>query len=398
MARGQIIERKTGFTVRVFVGRDAAGERIYRNQRVTGTKKDAQKVMTAMLRKLDTGELLLEPTQVTVQEYLEHWLEISAQHRLEAGSFDSYKDNLRRNIYPFLGKTKLSRLDMDDIQKRYNVMLSKGLSPPTVRYTHTIFSGALTQAVKRRMLPKNPAQYVDLPKMQSARDEDTVVKAVSHAQSEAFLEAARQGRFYSLFAVMLGTGLRPSEVYALMWEDFDAARATLSVKRSYGKVKGGCGFKPPKTKKSRRSIKLPEYLVRLLLELRDASTPKCDLIFPSLTGTPLKHDNVVSRHYHLALQRAGLGTVISTVDKRGKPVEKFVPDFTLYGLRHTHAPLLLKVGVNPKIVSERLGHSSVAFTLDVYSHVLPDMQDGAAEALNTMLWDNQGAEGKHLPN
>ncbi len=114
--RGQILPRKYGFLVRVFVGRDAIGTRIYDNQKVTGTKKDAQKVLTAVLRKLDMGELLLEPSTQTVEAYCEDWLQTIAQPRLAKSTFKNYCHYMRKQVYPSLGKRKLVRLEPKEVE------------------------------------------------------------------------------------------------------------------------------------------------------------------------------------------------------------------------------------------------------------------------------------------
>jgi integrase len=370
--RGQILPRNYGFLVRVFLGRDATtGKRLYNNEQVRSTKKkDAEKVLTAMLRKIDTGELLHEPTRMSVKEYLEHWLETAARQKLTARTLDDYEGVLRRYVYPALGLYRLTKLAPVDVQTLYTKMLvpklrgGMGLTPRTVINTHRVFSSAVKQAVKWRMLSQNVCHYADLPKSQPQE-----MHALSESESERFLEAAKGDRCYVLFAVMLGTGLRPGEALALMWKDFDPIKGTMTVQRATETLKGRTTFKPPKTPKSRRSIKLPEHLTSLLLEYEAASPIKSALTFPSTKGTPLNERNVVLRHFKPLLSKADLPHEVR-----------------LYDLRHTHATLLLKAGVHIKIVSERLGHSSIALTADTYSHVLPGMQDEAASKLNAMLF------------
>jgi integrase len=369
-SRGQIIPKGYGFLVRIYVGRDAAGKRSYQNQRVTGTKKDAEKVLTAMLRKLDTGELLHEPSRLSVKEYLEHWLETAAKQKLTARTFKDYNGLLKRYAYSAFGSKKLAKLAPIDVQALYTKMLTAkdkdglGLTPRTVTYTHRVLSSAFKQAVKWRMLTQNVCQYVDLPKRQK-----TEMQALSETEVGRFLTAAQTSRHRVLFTVMLGTGLRPSEALALMWKDFDPGGRTLTVQRALETVAGRLTFKTPKTPHSRRTIKLPDNLVRLLLEHKALLPFRSELIFPSLDNTPLEVGNVGKRHFKPLLASAGLPSKIR-----------------FYDLRHTHATLLLKAGVHPKIVSERLGHSSITLTLDTYSHVLPGMQDEAANKLDAMLF------------
>ena len=369
-SRGQIVSKGFGFLVRVYVGRDATGKRSYQNQRVTGTKKDAEKVLTAMLRKLDIGELLYEPSRLSVKEYLEHWLDTAAKSKLTARTLKDYRGPLTRYVYKAVGSKKLFKLSPVDIQAIYTKMLAakdKGglaLTPRTVIYTHRVLSSALKQAVKWRMLTQNVCQYVDLPKRQK-----TEMVALSETEVGRFLVAAQGSRHRVLFTVMLGTGLRPGEALALMWKDFDPVGHTVTVQRALEVINGKVTFKTPKTAHSRRTIKLPDNLVRLLLEHKALLPFDSDLIFPSLDDTPLEIGNVSKRYFKPLLADAGLPDTVR-----------------FYDLRHTHATLLLKAGVHPKIVSERLGHSSITLTLDTYSHVLPGMQDEAANKLDAMLF------------
>ncbi|MEX2535805.1 MAG: tyrosine-type recombinase/integrase [Trueperaceae bacterium] len=357
--------------MRVFAGRDGAtGKRTYLNQRVTGTKKDAEKVLTVMLRKLDTGELLHEPTRLTVKEYLMHWLETAAKPKLTARTLDDYTGVLERYVYPALGSRKLPKLAPVEIQTLYSKMLAPkdkdgmGLTPRTVINTHRVLSSALKQAVKWRMLSQNVCQYVDLPRQQK-----TEMQALSEEEATRFLKTAKSDRLYPLFALMLGTGLRPGEALALMWKDIDPMTGSLTVQRALESVRGKTSFKAPKTPRSRRNIKLSGNLVKLLLDHKVQQELERELVFPSADATPLNGRNVVNRHFKPLLKAANLPESVR-----------------LYDLRHTHATLLLKAGVHPKIVSERLGHSSIALTLDTYSHVLPGMQDEAASKLDAMLF------------
>ena len=327
--RGQIIERKTGFTVRVFVGRDSSGKRIYRNQRVSGTKKDAQKVMTAMLRKLDTGELLLNPSNQTVEEYCEYWLESVAKHSIGRSTFKNYCHYLRHKIYPTLGHTKLTRIDQADIQAIYNDLTKRGLSSKTVHYTHMVFSKALKYAVANKLIPNNPCDHVQKPKLD--RQE---MSAMSEQEVQTFLLAARETKLYPYFALLLATGLRPSEGLALRWQDFDPLRKTLVIVRTLEYVSGKVYFKEPKTRRSRRTIQLHDETVKLLLDHQPHDATDGDLIFPSDAGTPLSNSNVLNRYFKPCLLKAGLAT--SEPSAKGS---RIVSRFRLYDLRHTHATM-----------------------------------------------------------
>ena len=376
-SRGQILERNYGFLVRVFVGRDATGTRIYHNQKVTGSKKDAQKILTAILRKLDMGELLLEPSTQTVEAYCEDWLSDIAQGRLAKSTFKNYCHYLRKQVYPAVGKQKLVRLASRDVQKLYGALSARGLSGRTVRYTHTVLNSALEHAVSQRLIPSNPCKYTQLPRLDTKE-----MNAMNETERAAFMEAATQNRMHVYFALLLATGLRPAEGLALRWGDFDPVGKTLRITRTLEYVSGKAYFKEPKTKRSRRTINLHDGTVALLLEHRQTGLMPGELIFSTLNGEPFNTTNMLNRYFKPCLVEAGLATVETTQ----KGTERIVSKFRMYDLRHTHATMLLEANVNPKIVSERLGHASVSLTLDTYSHILPTIQDAAVEALGASLY------------
>lgn len=201
------------------------------------------------------------------------------------------------------------------------------------------------------------------------------MQALSEEEAVRFLKAAKLDKHHVLFALLLGTGLRPGEAFGLKWIDFDPYSRTLSVQRVWARAKGGYKYQPPKTKRSRRNLDLPEHLVKLLLEHKALQQSGSEPIFSTVDSTPLHERNVTVRHFKPLLKAAGLPK-----------------DLRLYGLRHTHATLLLIAGTHPKIVSERLGHSSVTLTLDTYNHVLPGMQRESANKLNAMLFGEDVAE------
>lgn len=369
---GQLIQRgESTWVVRVYRGRDDAGKRRYLNNTVRGTKKEAQRLLTKMLREHDTGELV-EPSRQTVGKYLERWLDTAAKPRVRPRTLQDYRAIVRRYLRPALGDLRLHQLTPVQIQALYAEMLERGLSARTVRYAHAVLRSALGQAVKWRLVSHNAATAVELPR-QRRRE----MKALSPKQAGRFLAAAKEDRFAALWSVLVTSGLRPGEALALRWVDLDGERVRVCralVKRA-GLV---TSFEEPKTGRSRRSVTLPASTVAALrahrvkqAEEKLAAGPEytdAELIFATQTGGPLSLPNLTRRHFKPLLEAAGL------------------PPMRLYDLRHTAATLLLAAGEHPKIVSERLGHSTVTLTLDTYSHVLPEMQTATAEKLEGMLF------------
>lgn len=364
---GQIIKRgERNYIVRIFLGRDANGKRDYLNQTVKGTKKDAQALLNKLLREKDMGTLL-ETSRESLNDYLDRWLSAAAKPRLRASSYDDYERLLKYYIRPELGATPLQKLTALNIQAVYAGMTARNLSPRTVQYTHRILRNALEQAVKWRLLIYNPAQHVELPK-QERRE----MHFMTDEESRRFLTAARTSLHYAFFTLMLSTGLRPSEALALRWQDVDLNRHALRITRTVRRHGGVWLFDEPKTKKSRRVVDYPVSLNEVLLEHRVKQTEligEGELVFSSLEGTPLHEKNMLTRYYRPLLKAA-----------------KLPEKMRLYDLRHTHASLLLLAGVHPKVVSERLGHSSVVITLDTYSHIVPSMQREGADKLDAVLF------------
>jgi len=378
---GQIIKRSDNtYTVRVFQGRDG-GKRVYLNYTVHGTKKDAERKLTALLHDKDMGALV-EPTRMSVNEYLDHWLTTMAPPTLRESTYRQYVAYLKRYVRPKLGSRRVAGLDPLALQELYAGMQARGLSPRTVRYTHEIVRTALLQAVKWRMLPQSPTAGVRLP--QHRRVE---IRALTPDEAHAFVTAAEADKHGTLFALALATGMRPGEYLGLRWGDVDLKAGTVRVVRALDTKPGPSWprFTEPKTPHSRRMIPLPRTVTQSLQEHRDrqrfareAAGPgwqDYDLVFTDERGAPLLIRTLVKNHFKRILKRAELPDTVR-----------------LYDLRHSCATLLLGAGENIKVVSERLGHASVRITLDRYAHVLPDMQARAAERLEGLLF---GSRGEH---
>jgi integrase len=372
---GQIIKRgERTWLVRIFTGRDSKGKRRYLNKTIHGTKKDAEKYFTATQRDRDLG-VFIEACTLSVNEYLNKWLETAARPRLRERTLSDYTEKMKRYVRPAIGEKKLADVRPLDIQTFYGEMQERGLSARTVRYTHAILSSAFKQAIKWHMLARNPCEAVELP-----RAERREMKAFSPEEAGRFLKASKEDEQGVIFAFALATGMRPEEYLALKWSDMDLDKGLAVVRRALVWRKGGGWyFDEPKTSRSRRTVPLPLSLLQSLITHRrkqaearlkaGTAYQNNDLIFATGEGTPHNSRNLTHRHFQPILERAELPST-----------------FRLYDLRHSCATLLLAAGENPKVVSERLGHASIVLTLDTYSHVLPSMQQAATEKLEKMLF------------
>lgn len=373
MARksGQIVAKGPGkWLVRLTLGTDAVGGRRTHSRTIVGTRKDAQRLLNKLQRDRDLG-LLIEPSDQAVGTFLKKWLAESVSARVATKTASDYAALVRLHLEPALGHLKLSQLTPVEIQGLYREMLDRGLSARTVRYAHTVLHSALDQAVKWQLIIRNPARLVDLPRLSQ-----TEMKTLSKDQANAFLTAAREDRYSALWELLLMTGMRPGEALALKWSDIDGTKIRIQrnlVRHSNGEHE----LKEPKTPRARRTVVLPSSTVealqahrRVQIQERLKAGPgyeNLDLVFAASNGSPLDWRVVVQRHFNQVIKKAGL------------------PRIRPYDLRHTSATLLLAAGVNVKVVSERLGHQTAALTLDTYSHVLPDMQEKAAEQIGSMF-------------
>jgi integrase len=379
---GQLVPRgERTWLVRVFLGRDPqTGKRRYHNHTINGNKKTAQGYLNGVLRELDLGTFV-EPSVVTVQEYLDKWLEVAAKPRLTELTFQHYEDLLRRYVRPAIGEAKLGSIKPLNIQSIYSEMQGRGLSARVVRYTHAVLNSAMKRAVEWRLISQNPAASVELP-----RKERREMQALTPEQAANFLAAASDDRFSVLFNLALVSGMRPSEYLGLQWQDINFEAGVVTVQRTLTWThRGTWYFGETKTTRSRRNIPLPVPLLSLLKEHKrqqaeerlkaGASYEKLDLVFSGKQGQPVMSHNLIVRHFKPILKKA-----------------KLPMSLRLYDLRHSCATLLLASNENPKVVSERLGHASVTLTLDVYSHVLPSMQEAASQKLEKMLFSKTGTQ------
>ncbi len=371
---GQIVKRgENTWYIRIFLGRDAEGKRKYFNKTIHGTKKDAQKFLTAKTREKDLG-IFVEPASMPLNEFLDRWLEEIAINKLRARTFDNYESLLNCHVRKILGSKKLSDIQAYEVQKLYNDMKKAKYSPKTIRHVHNVLSPVFKQAIKWKMLIQNPCDLCELPRMEKPE-----MMYFTPEETTKFLDAAKEDKFYTVFLLAIETGMRPDEYLGLQWKDVDFENGAISVRRALVVKKGGGFiFTEPKTKKSRRSIPISKSAINALKNYRrnqleeklklGADYENYDLVFASEIGTPLLHGNLLRRHFKPIRDKAKL------------------PKIRLYDLRHTTATLLLSSGENPKVVSERLGHASIVLTLDTYSHVLPTLQKDATDKIEKLMF------------
>lgn len=367
----QVIRRgENVWLVRVFHGRDGDGKRRFENKTIRGNKKAALAWARDTETKISTGDYQ-EPSKQTVAEFLTKWLDGAAAQRVRPRTLQSYRKLISNYVIPILGDRKLSHLRLPEIEKLYTDMRGRGLSPRTVRYTHSVLRSAMKHAARARLISNNPTDYATLP-----RQERKEMQCLDRDEAFRFLSAAEGDRYHPLWELLALGGLRPGEALGLRWSDISGN--TITVQRAL--VVGGEKWQVADTKTtgSRRSKQLVASTVKALQAHRRAQVEERlragqayrdnEFVFATETGLPLDIQHVTRQHFHKVLKNAG--------------VEKKI---RLYDLRHTAATLMGYAGFSLKEISEQLGHSTIRLTADTYSHVLPDMKQEGVRKMEKLL-------------
>ncbi len=354
------------------------GQRRQKSQTIRGTKREAERSLREILLSLEQGSYV-KPNKITLGEWLRQWLKDYVSLNTTDRTQESYTSIIERHLIPSLGKIFITDLQPQQIQSYYADKLNKGradgkggLSARSVVYHHRILSKALDYAVKMSIAIRNVAKIVQPPRVQRV-----TMRTLSADEVVRFLDTARATDYYVYFATLLYTGLRRGELLALRWRNLNLDNDMLTVvETAYKLGNGDYVIKEPKTAHSRRTVTLPSSLVELfkayradqeLLRIQLGITLSVDdFVFIRHGGSPI-NPSAVTLAFRRIIKRAGLRSL------------------RIHDLRHTHASLMLTAGVHPKVVSERLGHANIGITLDIYSHVLPGLQEAAADKFDKIF-------------
>lgn len=364
-SEGSITKRSDGRWMARITVEDGKRKTIYAK-----TRQEISRLLAAALRDLDSGLPVVGDRQ-TVGQYLESWL-LASKSTIREHTWRRYEEYTRLHLVPTLGKTSLSRLTAQQVQTLYALKLAEGLSSSTVHHLHAVLHKALDNALRLGLVQRNVSDMVRPPRMRHHE-----MSTLSSEEARTLLAAAAGNRFEALYVLALSTGMRQGELLALKWRDVDLEGGSLQVRATLQYTNDGYVFSEPKTARSRRRVALPRVALDALrrhaarqLDERLRMGPvweDMDLVFPNTIGKPMDGIHLMRREFLPLLTRAGL------------------PRIRFHDLRHTAATLLLSKGINPKIVSEMLGHAQVSITLDIYSHVTPHMQQQAADAMDDEL-------------
>jgi integrase len=381
--RGHVRKRGNSWCVVVDVGRDPeTGKRRQTWRSGFRTKRDAERELTELLGRV-RGGTYVESSRETVADFLREWLVAIEARGLRPNTISTYRMLAEKHLIPRVGSIPLQQLSASHLNAAYADMLARGrrnvktptgLSPRTVRYAHSVMRKALADAVKWNRLARNVADAADPPRKAATVK---APKTWTAAELRVFLEHVEPDRLAAAWRLAAATGMRRGEVLGLTWEALDLDGGRLAVRQTLTVADYKPRLAAPKTERSRREVGLDEGTVAALREYRKRQLEErlaagelweneAGLVFTDAIGRPL-HPQAFSEAFERHIAAAGLRRI------------------PLHGLRHTHATLALQAGVHPKVVSDRLGHFSAAFTLDTYSDSIPALQGEAAATVAALV-------------
>ena len=350
---------------------DQDGNRKRLSQVFKGSKTEASKKLRQLLKAVDDGSHV-DKTKESVKDFSVQWMETYVATNCTLRTAKGYQGNVDRYIIPSIGKVAIQNLTTGQIQGIYAAMLARGLSRTTVLHVHRVLKQILGYAVKCGVISKNAADGATPPKRAKKQSAMWDVSTI-----QQFLEGSQDSRYGQVFNFAVSTGMRRSEICGLKWDAVDLFNGSLDVAATLQQIRGhGLVTGEPKTERSRRTIKLAPETVALLQVVQGTQQlnkivagplwQERGYVFTQANGSPVLPDTLTQEFRFLV-----------------KALE--LPPLNLHGLRHAFATLGLVGGMAPKTVSEHLGHSSIVITLDLYSHVLPSMQEELVNVVANLL-------------
>jgi integrase len=373
--KGHIRERSPGHWAIILDIQDA-GKRRRKWHSFTGTKRQAQSECARLITEVESGEYV-EPSKVTLAEFLNRWLKY-IKPNVSPRTHERYEQIATKNIGPLLGAKVLSKLQPIEISEAYAKALENGrrdgkggLSPRTVHHMHRVLYSALNQAERWKLINRNPAALLE--KRDRPKIERKPVTTIDTPTTATVFDTARERRLFIPLVLAALCGLRRGEITALRWRSVDLDAGQLAVVASTEQTDAGAIREKEAKSGKTRTVALPLMAIEELRRWRVAQAEE----LLKLGARADDNWHVVTQAYGSPLQPRSLTHVMSAFLKEW--------NVTLHGLRHSHASYMLASNIHPKVVQERLGHSSIAITMDIYSHLMPNMQGEAAAAVDGAL-------------
>ena len=315
-------------------------------------------------------------TSTTITEFFRQWID-DIKPTIRYSTWFRYKRLLELHALPKIGCIALSELRPQHLQRLYASSLEEGMSPTSVHHLHTVIHKLLGAAQRWDIVARNVADLADAPRI--SRKE---VRTLSQEEVRRLLQSVSEPRLRAFLTLAVTTGMRQGELLGLMWTDVSFKNRSIAVRSNRAYTETGYAISQVKTKHSRRLIKLSDMAIQALYEHQQAQHELSFLLGGSWSDNGLVFTNDHGGLWNHVNVRLAFDRVLR---------ETHLPRIRIHDLRHTAATLLLEHGVHPKVVSEMLGHSTIAITLDTYSHVTAGLQQAAIEAMDQIISTEKNA-------
>jgi len=371
---GHIAKKGEKYYVVLDVDADETGKRKQKWYSGYKTKKEARIALEQMLADIQRGEYV-NPSNITLAQYLDEWLEDSKKPVLAPKTYELYEAIIRLYFKPLLGGRELSKLTPSILQRYYTYLREEtDLSNTTINYHHKLLRQALDHAVKWLYITKNPCDVMDAPKKNKPE-----MKAWSVADAQKAQKIFKDAPIYLHVMLAIYTGMRKGEICALRWIDIDFANATCVIRRTAQRVSRKLIFKEPKSEKSARLVVLQQNIIDILKQEKKKQAENRLLMGGSY---------ITEFEGHISVREDGHYIEPGYVSKKFQKIlakNTELPKIRFHDLRHTNASIMLASGIDMKTISERLGHSQIGITMNLYAHVSVEMQRKAVKKLEDFM-------------
>lgn len=384
----EIKKRGNSWTYVVDVGRNpATGKRKRKSKGGFKTKGECRAAASLILAELEKGTYF-EIEKIIFEDYMKRYLK-SVKPQIKEKTYRLYEYVTRVHLVPTFGQMELSKIKPLHIQDFYNKSLET-LSGVTVRHFHNVLNMAFNQAIKWQIVNFNPCNSVEKPKIKKRQ-----LTVWTAEQLIRFLDKVKNTTIYLPVLLATSTGMREAEICGLTWKCVDLDNRIIYVENQLQLISKKLELVDLKTSGSNRNITISNSIVNILKDVYKKQTEnrnyfkenydRNDFVVCKDDGSPYNPEYISSNFKRVLYEYKHTVKINDETKKMNLCDELQIPLIRFHDLRHTHATLLLKANTNPKVVAERLGHSTVKMTLDTYSHVLPSMQKEAADKLNDIF-------------
>lgn len=341
------------------------------------TKKEAEKALRKALAEFDNCGSVLDESNISISDYFDYWYKEYVLINCKYNTQRYYKTIITKHIKPILGIYKLKSLTPAALQEFLNKKYRNGFTKNTLSGFYGVLSGALRMAVyPYQLIKENPMHYVSMPKYNNPRKDKKDLKIISLDNFNKIIKRFPRGsNFYVPLQIAFNTGMRAAEVCGLTWDCVDLDNKTITVEKIIIKKEKEWVFGTPKTQSSNRTILIGKTLLNILKQHKKFQIEN-----------KLKYGQYYSDSNFVCTKENGEAITTDSLKYLSRVVnyELQIP-FNFHSLRHTHATMLLEAGANIKDIQQRLGHSKLSTTMDIYSHVTNKLKNDSIDKFETLI-------------